>query len=346
LNWSAVGETFFDDFNFLTHDPNNGASHFLGSFEEARTAGVVEVDPSNAVLRAGPRSGREFKRQTVKVGTKKAWKYFLAMLKFSHVPFGCGVWPAFFTLGQGRWPMAGEMDILEYVHDFGSMTSFHSGKQCKLNRTEVNKFTPMPDANVGGNLGEEYNCYTEYCGTCHSLGCAPNVLPLRTGQQWAERPGIVAMERTADFAKIFFIPEAEIPQDVADDAPRPEEWSQWLIAHYPFGASAGCPDPEDVMAAQYFILSIAFCGDWASKVWGFSPTCVGMGPEYNATASNERLPIEESQQQCRSVDPLAETAPEQDCCTQFIADPHDEFGTDAHLKASAFFNISYFKIYT
>mmetsp|Transcript_79209 Transcript_79209/g.222065 ORF Transcript_79209/g.222065 Transcript_79209/m.222065 type:complete len:155 (-) Transcript_79209:219-683(-) len=153
------------------------------------------------------------------------------------------------------------------------------------------------------------------------------------------------MERTADFAKIFFIPEGEIPQDVSEEAPRPEGWNRWLIAYYPFGASPECPDPDGVMAPQRFILSIAFCGGWASKVWGLSGSCVGSGPAYNASATDAKLPIEASQHQCRAVDPLAEYAPEQDCCTQFITDEQGEFGTDAHLRESAYFNMSWFKVY-
>lgn len=102
LDWRAEGTSFFDDFNFLTHDGNHGASHFLGSFQEAQAAGVAEAAASHAVLRAGSKSPQQFKRETAKIGTKKAWTHFLAMLKFSHVPHGCGVWPAFFTLGEGQ----------------------------------------------------------------------------------------------------------------------------------------------------------------------------------------------------------------------------------------------------
>mmetsp|Transcript_26694 Transcript_26694/g.76934 ORF Transcript_26694/g.76934 Transcript_26694/m.76934 type:complete len:205 (+) Transcript_26694:31-645(+) len=204
----------------------------------------------------------------------------------------------------------------------------------------------MPDANAGGNAGEQYNCYTEYCDTCHSLGCAPNVQPLLTGQEWANRPGVIAMERTAEFAKIFFIPDGEIPQDVWEDTPRPSGWDKWLIAYYPFAASPGCPNPDDIMAEQHFILGIAFCGDWASKVWGLSGRCVGMGPTFNATATDYKLPIAPEQQQCRSVDPLAEHAPAEDCCTQFVADENGAFGADEHLRQSAFFDMSWFKVYT
>mmetsp|Transcript_79210 Transcript_79210/g.222070 ORF Transcript_79210/g.222070 Transcript_79210/m.222070 type:complete len:155 (-) Transcript_79210:147-611(-) len=154
------------------------------------------------------------------------------------------------------------------------------------------------------------------------------------------------MERTADFAKIFFIPEGEIPQDVSEEAPRPEGWNRWLIAYYPFAASPGCPDPDDVMGPQQFILSIAFCGDWASKVWGDSPTCTQTGPVYNETATKNKWPIDLAEGQCRAVDPLAEYAPAEDCCTQYIADEEEEFGTSEELQETAFFNISWFKVFT
>lgn len=347
LAWEAKGASFFDGFDFLTADGNHGAAFYEPSLADAMAAGVVETSESHAIVRAGNASNYGFKRNTAKIGTKQSWTHFLAAMRFSHVPYGCGVWPAFFTLGVGQaWPWGGEMDILEFVNDQGSMTSFHTGHECKLDPAEVNKYRPMPDANEAANNHSQYNCLTKYCATCTSLGCAPNVLPLRTGEQWAGMPGVLAMHRMASFAKIFYIPEAEIPEglDNGSDA-SPDDWDRWIISYYPFADSPQCPNPDAVMGPQRFILSIAFCGDWASKVWGKSPTCSRTGPVYNATATEAKLHISVQQHQCRAVDPLAEYAPEEDCCTQFISDEHGEFGTDAYLHRRAFFNISWFRVF-
>lgn len=225
------------------------------------------------------------------------------------------------------------MDILEYVNDIPSQTSFHTGKDnhCRVYGGEVNYpgCPVMPDLN-----GMNFECNTSYPD---ALGCAINRVPLRSAPQWADNPGVVAMEWTKEFIKVFFIPEAEIPSDLSSDVPRPDSWDGWLISYYPLGPSdrhyAGdCPNPGDAMQAQKLILNMNFCGDWAGKIWADSPQCVNhVGPQHP--------------QQCRAVDPLFEYAPAEDCCTQFIADENDEFGTAAHLAERAFFNISWVKVW-
>jgi len=316
------------------------------SAEDGEKLGVATAFETHAILRAGSQSKYKHKRMTAKIGTKKAWKHFLAAIRFTHVPWGCGVWPAFFSIGTGvPWPDGGEMDILEYVNDDqGGMTSFHTSKQCKLDPDEVNKYGHMPDINQPANNGSNYNCLTRYCANCTALGCAPNVMPLHTGPQWANRPGVLAMERAASFTKIFYIPDGSVPQGFAEGKVNPEEWDRWVVSYYPFGSSSGCPDADNIMSPQRFIMNIAFCGDWASKVWGNSPACHDLGLSYNHTATRKKLRV--SKDQCRAVDPLAEYAPEEDCCTQFIYDGEGEHHAEEYLRERAFYNITWFKVFT
>lgn len=318
LDWSAHGRGFFDGFSFLTEDMNHGAAHYLDKGEAMRE-GVAQAHGSHAILSAGHRDPvYKYKRYSAKIATTRSWNHFLATMRFSHVPYGCGVWPAFFTLAPGRqWPDGGEVDILEYVNDDVSKTSFHCGESCTLSQSAVNKYGGMPDRN-----DMNYNCKTQYPD---HLGCAPNKW-MRSGQGWANSPGVLALERTEEYLKVFFLPEGSIPGDLLAGDPRPDSWDHsHLISYYPFAASGCSPS---VMAAQQLILSIGFCGDWASKVWGASGQC------------------KSKVQGCRAVDPLHEYAPEQDCCTQFIYDHDGQHGTDGYLQSKAFFNISWIKVYT
>ncbi|CAE8695670.1 unnamed protein product [Polarella glacialis] len=334
LDHVAQGRSFFNSFDFLTTEENHGSAEYVNSHEQATRENVAQAFDSHVVLRTGSRSRRNrYKRFSFKIATKQSWTYFLAAVRFSHLPWGCGVWPAFFTLSPTiPWPEGGELDILEYVNDFGAKSSFHTSRPCTLNPAEVNKYRQLPDANEMG-----LNCTTHYCSTCKSIGCAPNAVPLQNGEQLSRRPGVIAMERTESFIKIFNIPEGELPADLNSDSPRPDTWDRWIVSYFPFAASektrpGSCPEPEKVMGAQRLFLNIGFCGDWASKVWGISWSCAGRhGPAYPG--------------QCRAVDPLKEYKPDEDCCTQFIWDERGQYGADSYLQSRAFWNISWMKVY-
>lgn len=313
LVWRAEGEDFFSKFNFLWDDPNHGSAQYLIP-PQAEQEGVVEATRHWAILRAGRRSPQyKYKRMTARIETKASWKNFLSIFKFSHVPYGCGVWPALFTLADhGQWPNGGELDMLEYVNMDVSKASFHTGGSCTLDSSKVNEYGNMPDRNE-----MNYDCVTNYPDR---LGCAPNKW-MKSAQNWANSPGVLATQWTEDFIKLFYIPEYEIPQDIKDEAPAPEDWDRWLFSYYPLSGTS-CQ-----IAAQKLMMQINFCGDWAGKVWSLDGNC-----KYKV-------------QNCRAVDPLREYAPQEDCCTKFIWDPDNRYGTDQYLQQRAYFNISYIKIF-
>eukprot|EP00932_Pfiesteria_piscicida_P004654 SRR837773.14557.p1 GENE.SRR837773.14557~~SRR837773.14557.p1 ORF type:complete len:496 (-),score=107.07 SRR837773.14557:180-1622(-) len=318
LDWAASGTSFFSEWDFLWNDDNHGSAEYLLK-DEAMKAGVVQAYGTHAILTAGDQSPKYlYKRQTAKIETQRSWKYFLVTMKYTHLPYGCGVWPAFFTLGTHKeWPLGGEMDILEYVNSDVSKSSVHMGPGCVLKPSAVNKYGDMPDRN-----DMSLDCHTDYGES--KLGCAPNKW-MRSGRSWSDHRGVVALEWTEDHIKIFAIPEWEIPSDLSSNTPKPEQWDRWLFSYYPLKES-GCS--ADMMDPQKLLMQINFCGDWASKVWGDDNSCRNLV------------------QDCRPVDPLKEYAPEKDCCTQFIWDKDDRYGTSNRLKQEAYFNITYLKVFT
>ena len=68
-------------------------------------------------------------------------------------------------------------------------------------------------------------CYTDYAANQASLpmelGCAPNKQGMKlTGDDWnGQLPGVLAAEWTADFVKIFYIPDSQMPADLATRMP-------------------------------------------------------------------------------------------------------------------------------
>merc|ERR1719282_288236 len=217
LAWNAQGRNFFDGWDFLRDDFNHGASQYL-DVNEAFAEKVIEAHDTHAIIRVGNR-GWLYKRKSVKIASKGTFRYFLAAMRFSHVPWGCSVWPSFWPFAPGSaWPTGGELDILEWANNMPGFTSFHTSaeQRCFLHDAEVNKpgCPSMPSR-------QGYDCVTAYP---QKLGCAPNRQPVRSGEQWAGSPGVVAVEATTSYLKVFYIPEAQLPDDLAADSPTPDKW--------------------------------------------------------------------------------------------------------------------------
>lgn len=310
---NAQGKSFFDQWEFDTADHNNGAVEYV---TRDQAGPLAQAFSTHAVIRTGEKSSSSsLKRQSVKLLSKKKYTHFLTAMRFSHTPFGHGVWPSFWTTGD-NWPNEGELDILEYAGEDAAKMSFHTGtgaNKCKLDQALLNKpgCPAFPDQN-----GMGYNCETDYPA---KLGCAPfrDGVQRFTGEEWAQNPGVIAAEYTDAYIKVFWFPESQIPGDFASDAPQPDTWDKWIVSYYPFADSqasspGSCAAP---LGAQQIILQIELCGDWASKVFGH-PT--------KAT--------------CQDKD----ASDAGDCCTQFIMDS----ANDKYLHERAHFNISWVKVYT
>jgi len=336
--WRAQGTTFFDNFNFLLNDANSGAAQYL-TREQAMQKKVTVANEDYAILRPGP-TMNHLKRASAKLETKEKWTYFLMTAKLNHVPYGCGVWPAFWTHSpEAAWPDGGELDILEYSNEIASRSSFHCGlsNKCKLDPDELRKPGCPQYVDAEFNFTGDFQCVTHYPDM---IGCAPNRLPLQSGEQMSAGPRVVAAEWTPSYIKVFSIPAAETPTDLAVGQPQPDNWDRWLMAYYPFGASernrpGSCPNPGQVLKAQQLVLSLGFCGDWSSKVW------------LNSTCANTKGPSLPSE--CVAVDPhnpMGEIpGGPRDCCTAFISDEYGQYGTDEYLARQGHFNVSWIKVY-
>lgn len=354
LDWSAQGSNFYDEWNILTNEPNQGAAQYVTSMDEGFSTGVLEASETGAILRAGQKVQGALKRYSAKMETKKKWKYFLALFKFNHFPWGCGVWPAVWThTPDVGWPNGGELDLMEYCNDIPSRSSFHTGLQnhCKLDSSLLNQPGCPQFVDAEFYFTGDYDCVTNYPT---QIGCAPNALPLETGEQLASQPIIVGAEWTEDYLKVFKMPASEEPADLAGDAPQPDTWDRYVIAYYPFAASernnpGSCPNPQDVMAAQQLVLNLGFCGDWASKEWRNASACAkrpGYTPQIPVPTMDEAGTGEGT---CVAVDPHnpkgEEPAGPRDCCTQFIIDEGGEYGSEQYLSSNAYFDMEWVKVY-
>jgi len=330
LAWAAQGTTFFDDWNFGEQDYTNGAVRYVGR-DEAIKDTLTQAFGNHAIVRPGSiESDKDgIRRKSIRLNTKKEFTYFLVAMKYSHAPFGCGVWPAFWTNGaDGNWPVSGELDIFEYWNNARSEVSFHTSISkvdgCKLDRAQLNKKGCPHFEDVNKDL-RPYDCQTNYNAFPPRLGCAPSRSKddRKTGEEYSNNPGVMAAEWTKEFIKVFYIPEAEIPEDLESGAPKPNTWDKYVISYYPFAASekanpGSCNlTGKGVSSAQSFVLNIELCGGRGSLEFPFM--CNGV-----STCRNKQY------------------AGPGDCCTQYMTD--DKKSAEA-LAKNAFFNISYIKVW-
>lgn len=139
-------------------------NHELETYTDARTNSFVAADPAATdgkvlVLRAvkGPHGGYTSAR--LKTQGKFAAQYGRIEARIK-VPKGQGIWPAFWMLGDSfgrvRWPVCGEIDIMESVgHRPGVLFGTahgpgFSGEHCIQNRVQ------LPD---GQALADTYHVY-------------------------------------------------------------------------------------------------------------------------------------------------------------------------------------------
>lgn len=240
--------------------------------------------------------------------------------------------------------------MLEFANNIPGKASFHVGASnlCTLDQRAVDVCPALgtfDDLNQGdGVLHSDVwgECYTDYnaADLPMELGCAPmkNGMQL-TGDNWNDMlPGVVAAEVTGRYAKVFFIPDAELHEaagllpasDGAAARPQPNQWDRWVISYYPFAASeelspGTCPDPENVMLSQHFVLNIGLCGDWAGDNFVCPEGAQGtQHPFYETQAAEEAAAAITARGQdgaCfTELMGRYKTNTGGDCCTNFIYD--------------------------
>lgn len=322
LDWEAQGNTFFDDFTFVTQDDVHGAHQFT-TREEAHQQKTITTDNGQAQLRYGgirfpSYAGEAYKRYSVNIHTNKAWEPtpgFIAALHYSKLPAGCGVWPSFWAMNSDKvWPHGGELDILEYANYEENKVTFHIAEQCALDTAQVERCAPR-----GSTSAHADGCQTSYFEG--KLGCMPKQRQ-PSGEFFSQNPGVIAAEWADDHITIFHIPEAEIPQDLKDNMPVPGTWGKWVLAYLPF--KEGC---TKYIGPQELVLNMQLCGDWAGATWDGVNTG-GQCPKQSNLWNNHM---------CESG-----LSSPTDCCTKYVTGGAAEIP----LRYQQYMDIKYLKVFT
>lgn len=269
------GSTFFDGFvTFTGPDPTHGKVNYTDmafaakqdylsySFHEGsnKTRARISVDSSeDASTGPGRNSVRLTSKQTFSAGT-------LLVADIHHIPVGPSLWPALWLLGTGAtWPAAGEIDILEYVHEtpYNAMT-LHTAPGCNVG----NSSTSMP---FTGNL-QDSNCNSGSGALGCSIHSPSNLTSLLNGTFAsaghafnAQGGAVYVTEWTASGINIWAFARSAVPPSLNSANPSTAAFPTPLAS---FGGS-GC-DFEKNFKDMVLIINTSLCGDWAGKVWSSS----------------------------------------------------------------------------
>ncbi|KAG8679182.1 hypothetical protein FRC09_019154, partial [Ceratobasidium sp. 395] len=264
---------------FSEHDPTNGNVNYQAksdaiakklAYVEPDGTVVMKVDDTN-VVSAGAN------RDSVRISSTKSYTGGLFVLDVQAMPHGCGVWPAFWSVGPA-WPNNGEIDIVEGVHDqqFNQMT-LHTASGCTLDTSPLKlKSTILAkDCNAAAN----YNAGCAFLDTdTASYGAGLN----------AAGGGVFAMLWNDDGISVWFFQRSNIPSDLQGlkaatnttaNAADPNKYGSaspdptgWGVpkAHW---TSSACSTTK-FFKDHSLVFDTTLCGDWAGATYG-SAGCPG-----------------------------------------------------------------------
>ncbi|KAH9852960.1 concanavalin A-like lectin/glucanase domain-containing protein [Lenzites betulinus] len=259
------GTGFFNGWDFFNGFDNTTNGHVNYLDQANATADHLAFVNGNgqAIIKLDNTSFVPFnqKRNSVKIITHDFFPIGSVFLfDATHVPFGCSVWPSFWTMGQ-NWPQGGEIDVFEAVNHmtFDQMT-LHAIGGC----------TQAPSAmQLGKTAGSDCSA-----GANSSQGCTvQETQPNSFGDGFnSNGGGVWGAKFDTDGIFIWFWNRSNIPADVASggNSVDPTTW-QTPSAAWP---SSTC-DISQFFAPQQLVIDITLCGDFAGQPTIYQQTCGG-----------------------------------------------------------------------
>ena len=221
----CYGGKFLDCFDFATW--SNGCGEAV-DYNTAVSLGMINTTQYQTYI--GVESNNQYNkngkcRQVVQIMAKFKYDRGLFVLNAEHMPYGCGVWPSFWTMGP-NWPYNGEIDIVEGINfATNNQGTLHTSNGCDMEaaKSEIK-------STISGQVTSDYNCSFQ-------PGCAEeaqNSDAFGSGFDYSGG-GVWAMELTDDFIRMFYFNHNDIPSDLSNQKPNPDTWGKpW--GYFPFGS--------------------------------------------------------------------------------------------------------------
>ncbi|KAG8986025.1 hypothetical protein FRB90_004258, partial [Tulasnella sp. 427] len=294
------GNSFFDGFGFDNFaDPTHGNVNYVKSsdafsrglaYVDNNGLAVMKIDNTNTIAAGG-------NRDSVRISSKNAYSSGLLVLDVDSMPFGCGVWPAFWTVGD-NWPNGGEIDILEGVNNaVHAQYTLHTAPGCQLDTTftKVSTKKHRHRSIMHSMLGNEKEAKRlardnsnavnplAFTGTVLTSNCDATINsntgcgirdsdPNSYGSALnANGGGVFATLLDSNGVAVWFFPRDSIPDDLSSESPQPSTWGSPKA----FWSSSQCPT-KSFFGPQRIVINTTLCGDWAGSAFsgdGCPGTC-------------------------------------------------------------------------
>ncbi|CAE6445920.1 unnamed protein product [Rhizoctonia solani] len=205
-------------------------------------------------------------RDSIRIASKQHYEDSVVILDLTHMPTGCGTWPAFWTVTtSGKWPQGGEIDIIEGINKRSyNLASLHTTPDCNMTGA----------VRVMTGRGESNECDAK---KNDNQGCGVKFREGTFGQRFnAMDGGWFAMRRAQEGVSVWFWSRNNIlvPEEVrrGSNNVQPELWGL-PVADFP----ANNCDMKSHFGSHEIVFDLTFCGDWAGNEYpnsGCPGTCV------------------------------------------------------------------------
>ncbi|KAJ7134267.1 glycoside hydrolase family 16 protein [Mycena epipterygia] len=261
------GSTFFNDWNFYGHFDNltNGDAVFVtSSVASSSKLAYVDSATNRAIIKVDNTSTVAFtdKRNTVRISSKDEFSVGSVWIAdMYHVPFGCSVWPAFWSQAPD-WPTGGEIDTFEHWNmELHNEMTLHTDPGCaQVSPLQTSTVINSTDCSFQDN---------------ENAGCGvmdPN--DSSYGAKFAAAQGGVFITEFAESGiSVWFFNRSSIPTSISGNASSFATSDLGTpVANWPTG---GCAI-DTYFKPQNLIFDITLCGDAAGASSVFAQTCSGV----------------------------------------------------------------------
>eukprot|EP00931_Biecheleriopsis_adriatica_P048497 TRINITY_DN28016_c0_g1_i1.p1 TRINITY_DN28016_c0_g1~~TRINITY_DN28016_c0_g1_i1.p1 ORF type:complete len:456 (+),score=85.87 TRINITY_DN28016_c0_g1_i1:70-1368(+) len=299
-----VGPNFFEKWAFFTGpDPTHGFVDFQ-SYDEAWAEGIVKFSDNGIYIGVDSTSkaGKDGRKST-KLLSSSVYNGGLFVLRASHVPSACGIWPAWWMFGedsQHSWPRWGEFDIIEAVHKQSQATStLHTKEGCAQNDIQ-----PGVDFSgswgVGPNNAPAENCYVNAPGEYPNQGCGQKLPEGSYGAPINSKGSVTTYAAEWDPVynrmRVWYFAEGHEPEDLHAGMPNPDSWG--MPAAYFSLNPEFCSDKH--FKNMRMVFDTTFCGDMAGNQ--FEANCPNTGMSCNDFVAQRPWEFEEAYWMVQGLD--------------------------------------------